>query len=359
MSTKGDLNVAIIGCGSISRFHADGFALAGARIGWAIDVRPEAAQQWVQKYGARYSADYRDALADDSVNVVAITTPSRLHKEAATAALRAGKAVVVEKTLTENPDDSLEVVRAVKETGGLCFTAYMKRFFPALQKAKELVPSLGQLISVHARSWQPWGSVWTDPVPDTGGRPSFVVQNYGGGMLVCGGSHVLDLVMWLVGRPVRLWANAFIREGMDYDLRHTALMTLPKQGQAAGASVSFEACAHPFRTVGMGKDGWDERLEINGVDGRLDIYTVTWDRSEKAPALLVHLDNTTGHATEYRFPSVNSFHAEMAWFARCIREGRQGYPDAHDGYAVDEVIAHITRSAETGRALDVCFRDRP
>jgi len=356
MVAKAKVRVAVIGCGGISRFHFNGLAKAGAEIAYAVDVSRKAAQPWVELFGAKYTDDYREALEDPAVDAVSITLPSRLHCEVAVAALKAGKAAIVEKTLTDNPKESLKIVETARETGGLCFTAYMKRFFPALQKAKELVPALGQLISVHTRSWQPWGNVWTAPLPKPDGKPSLVVRNYGGGMLVCGGSHLLDLTMWLVGRPVRLWANQFTREGLDHDFRHTALMTLPEGGQTCGAAVSFEACAHPLTTVGYEKNGWDERIEINGVNGRLDICTVTWHSPEKAPALLVHTDNTTGHAMEYRFPDANSFDLEMAYFADCIAKGKQGYPSAVDGYAVDELIACITRSAKTAKVVDVAFK---
>lgn len=356
MKKNGKLRFAVIGCGGISHFHCNGLAKAGAEIAYAVDVRPEAAQIWVDKYGATYAPDYHEAIADESVDAVTVTTPTRLHHEVAIASLKAGKAVIVEKTLTENPKDSLKIVEAVRESGGLCFTAYMKRFFPAVRKAKELVPSLGQIISAHVLCWQPWGDVWTRPLPPPDGKPSFVVSSYGGGILVCGGSHTLDLTLWLLGRPEKLWANQYTRKGLDYDFRHTALMTLPAKGQTAGASISFEACAHPLKSIGYQKNGWDERLEINGVNGRLEIYTVTWNNPESAPVLLVHTDNDTGHVTEYRYPAVNAFDLEMAYFADCIRKGKQGNPDVHDGYAVDEVIAHIARSAKTGRVLSIDFK---
>jgi len=356
MMTEKRLRVAVLGCGGIARFHVEGLAKAGAEIAWAVDVRPEAAKPWADQYGAKYASDYRAALDDRSVDAVTVTSPSRFHHEMALAALAAGKGVIVEKTLTTCPEDSLEVVKAARKAGRPCFTAYMKRFFPALQKARELMPSLGRLVSVHARSWQPAGGVWTVPL-ESGGKPSFVVENYGGGVLVCGGSHILDLLLWLCGRPVKLWATQYSRTGADHDLRHTALMSLPESGQAAGAPISFEACWHPLRGVGYQKNGWDERLEINGLDGRLDVATVTWNNPESAPVLLVHYDNATGQAHEYRFPEANSFHLEMAYFADCLRKGVQGYPSAADGYAVDEVIAHIARSARTGEALAVTYRD--
>ena len=357
MSPEKKLRFAVIGCGGISRFHVNGLVKAGAEIACVVDVKPEAAEQYVQRHGARYTDDYREAIEDASVDAVTVTTPSRLHFAPALAALKAGKPVIVEKTLTDNVNNSLKLVQTVKDTGTLCFTAYMKRFFPAMQKAKELVPSLGQLISIHARSWQPWGDIWTRPLTENDSAPSFFRRNYGGGMLVMGGSHILDLTMWLVGRPARLWANQFSREGMDVDLRHTALMTLPDGGQAAGASVCFEACGHPHRIIGYQKNGWEERIEINGLNGRLEIYPVWWDRPEQAPALLIHTDEKCGQVHEYRFPAVNSFDLEMAHFADCIRKGKQGSPDVHDGYAVDEVIAHITKSAKTSKPLDVKFRD--
>ncbi len=344
--------IGIIGCGSISRFHYEGYERAGARIAHVCDLRPEAAQAVASRYGARASTDYRAVLDDPEVGLVSVCAIASAHKEICLAALAAGKGVVCEKTLSDNPADSAEIARAAETAGTFFATAYMKRFFPAAQQMKALLAEMGPIISIYARSWQPW-DLWNAPLgPEYLAHPSRVLQNYGGGVLVCGGSHILDLVHWLGGRPARLCGQLHVREGMDFDIQANAMLWL-----AGGGIAHFETCWHPLGFAGYERNGWDERLEINAAKGRLDFYTVRWNTPENNGALLVHQDAATGRTTEYRSRAVNPFDVEMAEMLRRFEAGEPGSPSAWDGYVVDEVIAHITASARQGQVLPVAYRD--
>ena len=61
------LTAAVIGCGNISQYHFSGLARAGARIKWVCDLNEAAARPWAAKFDARFTADYRELLADPSV----------------------------------------------------------------------------------------------------------------------------------------------------------------------------------------------------------------------------------------------------------------------------------------------------
>ena len=105
------LTVGVIGCGNISRFHFSGLEKAGARVKWVCDISPERAQQWAAKTGACVTADYRAIVKDPAVNTIVITALSSLHKSMCMDAIHAGKAVICEKTLAEDPADALDIVR--------------------------------------------------------------------------------------------------------------------------------------------------------------------------------------------------------------------------------------------------------
>lgn len=347
------VNIGLIGCGNISRFHLHGYEQAGAKVVHCCDLRLEAAQRAAAPYGARVSTDYRAVLDDPAVQLVSVTTIASTHREICLAALAAGKGVICEKTLTDDPAASAEIARAAEAAGAFCATAYMKRFFPAAQQAKELLAGMGEIISIHARSWQPW-DMWNGPVPEGFlQHPSAVRTNYGGGCLVCCGSHILDLIHWYGGRASRVAGHLHTRPGMDIDIMADALLWLEGGGVAL-----FETCWHPLRYAGYERNGWDERLEINAAGGRLDLYTVTWDHPERNGALLVHQEAATGRTTEYRCPPVNPFDLEMAELVRRFQAGEPPLPSAWDGYVVDETIAHLTASAEQRAELPLAWRDR-
>ena len=347
--------IGVIGCGNISRFHFSGLEKAGARVKRVCDIVENNARPYADKFSAEYSADWRDVIADTEVNTVIITTLSSSHKDICMEAIRAGKAVICEKTLTENPDDSLEVISAAEKQGLVLYTSYMKRFIPAVAKAKELLPSLGRILSSHVRSHQRWGNLW-DENPESGffhtppGGMSQVRKNYGGGILTCGGSHLLDLVLFLHGRPRRVYGKIMTPAGRDYDLRTNALI------ETTDGIVNFEVLTHPLRHSGFLKDGWDERIEIIGVDGRLEVFSAAWDNPLNKVSFLTHYDNAGGKLTEHNFDAISPFDKAIAFFLGNIEKGKQGIQSIATGYEVDELIRHIQLSSESGRAVDIVYR---
>jgi len=356
-----NLTIAVIGCGSISRFHFAALEKLGVAVRWVCDLNEAAARPYAEKFGARYTADYHDVLADPQVNgrsqtiVVFVLTISSTHKAMCSDAIRAGKAVVCEKTLATNPADALEIVRLAQERGTIFYTSYMKRFIPAVAKAKELLPALGTIFSTYIRTYQPWGDIW-DANPPEGffhtppGGASPVIRNYGGGILVCGGSHLLDLVGFFLGRPTKLYAKMYQPADRDYDLLASALIETPN------GVVHYEAAAHPLKKIGFLRDGWDERIEINGTRGRLEIYSALWDDPSHKASLLLHYDKETDVVHEYRYEAVSPFERAVAFYLQNIAAGRQGSQPITTGYDVDELIAHVKQSAASGKALNVKWR---
>jgi len=349
------ITVAIIGCGRIARHHLEGIERAGARVAWVSDLRPEAAADFAQRTGARVAADYRTALADPAVQAVCVTTITSAHQQVCLDAIAAGKAVICEKTLTEDPADSWAVVRAAETAGTPFFTNYMKRFLPAVEQAKTLLPSLGRIITTHVRCWQPWGDLWTE-MPREGachtppGGMSELVRNNGGGVLLCGGSHVVDLMLHLVGRPSRVHAHVDVLPGRDYDVHAGALLT------TANGPVHLSVVAHPHARFGYERDGWDERIEILGTRGRLEICCPFWDQGAHKASLLIH-DAADGTRTEHRFAAGSPFARSVAAFCTAIAAGRQEPQSRLTGYEADEVLAAIARSGREDRTIAVPWRD--
>jgi len=342
--------VGIIGCGAISKFHQEGYERAGASIVHVCDVRADAARAVGDRYKAKASTDYHVLLDDPNVKLVSICTIASTHKEIALAAIQAGKGVICEKTLTDNPADSADIVRAAQSSKSFFATAFMKRFYPATVQAKKLLGAMGRVISVYARSWQPWDLWNPELTPDQTTFPSHIKRGYGGGVLVCGGSHILDLLQHLVGQPTQVVGQMHTRAGMDVDIQANAMLWYE-----SGAIAHLETCWHPLKLAGYERNGWDERLEINTVSGRLDIYTTIWNRPGENGALLVHQAND-GKTTEYRYPGTNPFDVEMATMVKRFESGEPASPSAWDGYAVDEVIDTITRSSKENAVLPVKWR---
>ncbi|MEK6795966.1 MAG: Gfo/Idh/MocA family oxidoreductase [Spirochaetota bacterium] len=338
----------IIGAGNISRFHFNGLEKAGAPITHIADLNETAAKPWADKFGAKYSKDYRTLIDDKNVDAVAILVHSRFHKEIALAALNAGKDIICEKTMMDNADEAAEVSMKVKRSKILFFTAFMKRFFPAAQKAKEILPSLGRIFSANVRSYQPWGDLFN---LETGANHEWIMKNYGGAIVKCAGSHMLDMMLWLLGRPKNVYANIDTIPGSKIDRKAAAIFEYDN-----GATAAFETAAHPLNKVGLERLGWDEYIEVNGTNGRLTFTSVVWDKPERHAPILTHYDNKTGTTAEYRFDIVNPFDNEMKYFHDCIEKRVQGMSDVIDGFNVDAVIGAMFDSAKGKAPVTVDWR---
>ena len=339
----------IIGCGNISRFHFNGLKKAGADIVHIADLNEKAAEPYVKEFGARFSKDYNDLIIDPEVTAVSVLTSGKLHKDICLKAIQDGKDIICEKTMTNNGDEAETVVKAVLNSKSIFMTAFMKRFFPAVRKAKELLPSLGTIFSAQVRTYQPWGNFYD--AKDEGDF-KFVFASYGGAIIKCAGSHMLDMMLYMLGRPERVYSAIDYIPGTRFDRKATALFEYNK-----GLTVCFEAASHPLKKIGYERNSWDEFMQINGVNGRLDIYTVMWDHPENNGALLVYYDNETGNSTEYRYDAVNPFDIEMEYFNQCLERRIQGEPDVVDGFNVDILIESMGLSMDKKVPIEINWRN--
>lgn len=338
----------IIGCGNISRFHFNGLEKVDADVVHIVDINEEAAKPYVDAFGTRFSRDYKELIADADVTVVSVLTSGKYHEEICLAALEEGKDVICEKTMADNASGAERMVQAAKASGRLFFVSYMKRFFPAVKKAKELLPGLGRLFSAQVRVYQNWGNLYELENAD---EYDYILNNYGGAVVKCAGSHMIDMTLSFLGRPQSLYSYIDYIPNSRFDRKATSLFEYEN-----GLVVSFEAATHPLKRIGYHRNSWDEFIQINGVNGRLEIYTVMWDQPENNGAVLIHYDNEKESCTEYRFEAVNPFDIQIAHFYNCLVRREQGHPDVIDGFNVDVIIEAIEASAQRKTSVKLDWR---
>lgn len=145
-----------IGCGEATEKKSwPAFNLvADADVVAVMSRNKKHAEEYARRHKiARYYDDAYDLLDDTSVNAVYIATPPSTHATYAIMAMKAGKAVYVEKPLAANYEDCCRVNRVSEKTGMPCFVAYYRRYLPYFLKVKELIDSgaIGNVINVQIR----------------------------------------------------------------------------------------------------------------------------------------------------------------------------------------------------------------
>jgi predicted dehydrogenase/threonine dehydrogenase-like Zn-dependent dehydrogenase len=197
-SKAGTFGIGVIGYGGYFRSMLlpllkahPGFSLAAACARSGLTVRSA-----VESDGfAKGTTDYRELVADPSVDVVYVATRHDLHYPVARAAVDAGKAVFVEKPMTTSVEDARALAQAVSRRGTLLTVGFNRRFSPHAARLAELLrPIAGPrslVYRVNAGALPP--EHWLlDPVE-------------GGGRLLGEGVHFFDMLRFLAGaEPVRV-----------------------------------------------------------------------------------------------------------------------------------------------------------
>ena len=107
--------------------------------------------------------DYRQLLADPSIDAVVIATPEHLHYPMFMAAIKAGKNVYVEKPLAHTIEEGAEMVKAWQKSGKVVQVGTQNRSNTLYQKAKEMIAQ-GMIGDIHyVRAYWYRNSLDTDP----------------------------------------------------------------------------------------------------------------------------------------------------------------------------------------------------
>ena len=89
--------------------------------------------------GVRFCSDFKEILADPSIDAVALATPAVTHYEMAKAALKAGKDVFVEKPLAIEVQHGEDLVKLADANHQILMVGHILRYHPAIRKLQELV----------------------------------------------------------------------------------------------------------------------------------------------------------------------------------------------------------------------------
>lgn len=188
---------------------------------------------------------YEELVASD-VDAIYVATPHQVHAENTILALNAGKPVLCEKPFAINAAQAIDMAAAAKQNNLLLMEAMWTRYLPHIQKVRELMHELGEVLNVQADHGQSLMSIkrLTDP-------------NYAGGALLDLGIYPVSFTYLVFGRPEKITAKSVIENGVD--LQTSAIFEYAGGRQAV------------INTVMNAKT--PTAASINGTKARLELAT--------------------------------------------------------------------------------------
>lgn len=343
----------VIGLGKISEEHIRGISSLTDMSVVAICTRNE---EVLNRRGNELGiptelrfTDYHDLLNCPNVDSISICTPNFQHYSMVKDALEAGIPFAVEKPLSLDITQALELnqIQSIRQVPHMLCFSY--RFMPAARYARHLVHTgaLGELRHVFAQYDQGWGNDTLRPL-----SWRFQKELSGYGALGDLGSHLIDLVRFIVGdfdsvtadmgilMPKRLLPNG--NEMGEVTVDDYAMFLARLQG-GIPAMLETTRFAYGHRNL--------QRVAIYGSTGGI-IYEQDLIDGELCSHLDVCLSENDFRENRYsRIMIPEEFSCtQMDAFARRLHGDESGLAATlEDGLICQKVMDAVSRSAQTGQ----------
>lgn len=366
------LKVGLIGLGYIGKIHATAYRNIPLCFGEAPVVpeltavlrsRVDTEEALTREIGFALVSQDREEFFRQPLDLVDICTPNFLHKEQIEEALNRGLPVYCEKPLAKDLQEARAAAELAKQTGALTHVAFVLRYLPAIRQMKALIEAgeIGEVFNCRAHMFH---SGYLDTERPMSWRLRWAGS--GGGALSDLGSHLIDLVHYLLGEAA--WVRAFTRtliperptargssqrERVDVDdwahcvleLKTGAMCALEVTRMAAGAgeATSLEVFGsrgalafhihepESVRHYDLRKSRWSQgAIDVPPAAGERPIAQL-WPSGKYSQGLMV-----------------NAHLAAAYDFLQCVAEGTPSAVDFEAGLSVQEILEAAYLSAARG-----------
>jgi predicted dehydrogenase len=295
---------------------------------------PERIKTFAQKYNVPFfTQDPKALVSQKSLSVVYIAAPNNLHAAYTAMAAEAGLHVLCEKPMARNLAEAQQMASVCRKNKVKLMIGHMMRFNPChyflksggLGKVIEARGKFGfHLPTAYPLSTAPWH---LDP------------EAAGGGSLLSVGTHVVDLLRFILGQEIRrvtsLMETRTYRFPMDWE---SSTVMHFDGGAIATVLSSFENLRGP------------NDLEICGTDGVMKISGTLWRESTGR----VEVDSRAGRQT-YQPPegTPDPYVLQIQHFADCIREDRDPLISGEEGVKTIAACMAAYESARSGKVVSL------
>lgn len=330
------LKIAVVGAGFMGGLHARTVAeTEDATLAAIVDSDVNGGKKAAEGFGCSYLPTVEDAL-DQDIDAFVVAVPDRAHVAPASAVLRAGKPVLLEKPMADTLEGARTIARAADESGARLLVGQLLRFDPRYAGAAEAVASgaVGQPLHVTAGRFAS---------RDVGLRMAGTSS-----VLFYMGVHDVDAMQWVTGQRItRVYARSV-----------STLM--PSHGVDSEDAI-LTVCDLADGSIGQLFTGWTRTShDPVGIDGRLEVMgtegTVNVDVRDHGLRVLGASGLSTPDALHW--PEVQGrirgdLAAEVRHFVSAVRHDHEFTLSVAEAMRAVAVNDAIFRSLNSGQPEDV------
>jgi len=277
--------------------------------GYVLDV--------LSKYtGVKTYTDYKKMLAEEKLDCVFVATPSRYHAEIVTAAIERNLHVFCEKPFALDPEIGYRLAESAESKKLVNQVGYHYRFVATFNETKRLLDRnvIGELHHVRAEAYgpvvlRPKGATWRSQ------------KSEGGGCLFDYSCHAIDLLNYLVGRPVAVSGtvlNSVFSNDVDDEIYTTFQFSKGLYGQLA-TNWSDES----LRKMSVKMSLWGTNGRINVDRQELQVYVRSLPETGETGIAAGWNVRYTTELTKpvWFYVRGEEYSAQIDHFVQCIKAG--------------------------------------
>jgi predicted dehydrogenase len=308
----------------------------------------------LSKYtGVATYSDYKKMLAEGELDCVFVATPSRYHAEIVSAAIERGLHVFCEKPFALEPETGYRLADLAERRRLVNQVGYHYRFVAAFNEAKRLLDQkvIGDIHHVRAEAYgpvvlRPKGTTWRSQ------------KSEGGGCLFDYSCHAIDLVNYLVGRPIAVSGsvlNSVFSNDVDDEIYSTFKFAHGLNGQLA-TNWSDES----FRKMSVKICIWGKNGRINVDRQELQVYIRTLPEPAEGLVEGWNVRYTTELTPEVWFyVRGEEYSAQIDHFVQCIKTGTTAISNFRTASDTSLVAASVRADATKAGTPVVIGADSP
>jgi predicted dehydrogenase len=342
------LKFGLVGCGRILGKHAEAITVSlkdKAELAAVCDIKSERAQAAGKKYEVPYFQSYDDMLASIDVDVVSILTESGNHaRHTIDIVKKHRKHIVVEKPMALLLKDADKMIQTCDEAGVKLFVVKQNRYNLPIMKLRQAVETgrFGKLVMGTVRvRWSRTQAYFDQDM----WRGTWAMD---GGVFANQASHHVDLLEWMLGSPVSVFAKG-TTQLVNIETENTGIAIITFDNGALGI-VEATTAVRPKDLEGslsiLGERG---TVEIGGFAvNQMKVWNFVDQRAGDEAILEKYRQNP---------PDVYGFgHIKyLQNVIDTINEKEQALVDGLEGRRSLELISAIYESMETGKEVLIRF----
>lgn len=329
------LRAGVIGVGAMGQHHVRVYReIPGVELVGIADADEKQRTNLAQRHNVTGYSDYRQLFDEAKPQIVTIAVPTFLHFEVASAAIKRGIHVLIEKPIAETEADGQALIDLAAAHGVVLAVGHIERHNPAITALKRAIADdkLGRLFQLRAQRIGPFPARIRDV-----------------GVVLDLATHDIDILCHLAGGiPTRVFAETQQNIHSTREDMVSALLHFPN-GSTAMLEVNWLTPTKSRRLVALGARGM---YEVDYITQDLTFYENSLAQEESFLSLQLLRGVSEGRMIREQIEKREPLRLEIEDFIGAVRESRAPRVTGPDSLAALRIAHALVLSGQTHQVVE-------